>query len=160
MAYTSDISKLYSLINASPENYKEIASNKNRLKAGEKNWPAVRSMRSPPADIPSVILGEKFENEIESNAVGWPENQLKSFGSDYSKLPTKIIDVELADAASEVENWVVDELLKSKASKAIKITAADASIITGDKLTSLFSRLEEGRNIDGQYSNLLKLRRS
>jgi len=160
MAHTSDISKLYNLINSSPENYKEISSNKNRLKAGENNWPAVRSMRSPPADIPSVILGEKFDNEMELNIIKLSSDESENLIDVDSKLPSEIINIELTSAASEVEAWVIDELLKSKECEKVKIGTVDMPLIAGNKLTSLFSRLEGGRNIDGQYSNLLKLRRS
>lgn len=65
MAATTDIGKLYSLMDENPNKYKEIAANEHQLKIARANWPLMQTMASRPVDIPDVLLCEKLVERVE-----------------------------------------------------------------------------------------------
>ena len=88
MTNMTDISKLYSLMEADPGKYKEITSNEHKVRMAMRNWPLVRAMATPPIDIPPVLIGEKFENKVNAKPVSRPVRESVQ-RNNKSELSTK-----------------------------------------------------------------------
>ena len=90
MTNTTDISKLYSLMEEDPGKYKEIINNEHKVRMAIRNWPLVRAMASPPVEIPPVLVGEKFENKININQVARPVREAGQRNNKPESTPKNI----------------------------------------------------------------------
>ncbi len=177
MTYTTDISKLYSLMEANPESYKEIVNNEHQLKMAKRNWPVIKAMASSPGEIPPVLVGEKFDTDIDGKRVKDLVNEQVIKKTMQASTPKKMRVVASSmpgvDDDFQASSPIVDsdvtvttvnnlnrvEIPKQHARETFKIPTQAKPPNEGQKLASLFSRLEGGYRSDGQHANLLKLRR-
>ena len=202
MANSTDISKLYSLMDEDPGKYKEMMCNEQQVRLAMRNWPLVRAMALPSVEIPPVTVGENFDTEATVQKINNSVKERVNKNTEPAKLNKKRIPVHVESMAtvttctadscapdmedeiqvskpiaaihtlkSVVASEVIDtsfavktanivDLAKWNVQETVKTPTQGKPLGAGQKLTSLFSRLEEGHRPDHKNVNILKLGRS
>jgi len=75
MGKSTDISKLYSLMDEDPGKYKEIINGNHKVRLAMTNWPLVRAMALPSFEIPPVLVGENFDMGVTVKQINNPANE-------------------------------------------------------------------------------------
>ena len=201
MANSTDINKLYNLMDEDPGKYKEMMNNEHQVRQAMRNWPLVRAMALPSFEIPPVLVGENFDMGTTVKQIDNPVNEqiIKNTAptkankkrvavhvstmatatscTDALSVPDEeneiqvpkpisptqklksVVASEVVDTVSAVKTINIVDLAKWNVQETVKTTTQGKKFSAGQKLASLFSRLEEGHRSDDKNVNLLKLRR-
>jgi hypothetical protein len=202
MANSTDISKLYSLMDQDPGKYKEMMCNEQQVRLAMRNWPLVRAMALPSVEIPPVTVGENFDTGATVQKINNSVNERVNKNTEPAKLNKKRVPVhvetmatvttctadscapdiedeiqisnpiaaihtlksivasEVIDTSFAVKTANIVDLAKWNVQETVKTPTQGKPLSAGQKLTSLFSRLEEGHRPDHKNVNILKLGRS
>jgi hypothetical protein len=164
MMHTTDIEKLYSLIDSNPDDYKEIRQGKEKEKAARMNWPMMRAISAQPIVIPPVKNHEKFETRLVTVQNLRPETE--QIVQNKIQIPeAENLSIRVLTPAPElVPVQPVTEFVHSH--EVPKPMTLDSTVFRIEeklsrrehKLGNMFKRLEAGPHGQGRNSNLLKLR--
>lgn len=103
MVNSTDISKLYNLMDEDPGKYKEMMNNEHQVRQAMRNWPLVRAMALPSFEIPPVLVGENFDMGTTVKQIDNPVNEQIIKNTTPTKVNKKRVAVHadtMADATS------------------------------------------------------------
>ncbi len=134
MTSTTDVSKLYNIMEEDPGKYKDIINNEHKVRMAMRNWPLVRAMATQPADIPPVMAGEKFEKKTSVKQV-----HSKKINNTHQEqtLQIKSVVLEVEKALVSVPETAVSAGYENNSGVLAELNSSESNVNKGiDKLKS------------------------